>query len=521
MDIPYTGDELRRHDEEQRRRAQQIKAETKLDEEEDDDEEDYLDMSLHQPLFGGSAVAPAVPGSTVSGPAKSFDAVKTDPATKSAGTATAAASPTVVATKTAAAAATTAAAAAGIVSDLVAIPVLPSRFGCVIDFSLTVCSCNHRTLPPLYFLYRYTCDILSGVAFPFSKILFPPPPLGLRVILSLAAACSVPAAFPMFPSLEPKPVADEFGLVINPNDFILPDVIMPSAVGKSKTVQDEVMAVEEKTLPPVHVVARPVTVAVHCPVRFINFEGRADGKALKEILSYVKPRKLVLVHGSDANKSHLQGYVERSITDCKQVLVPPKGQIVDISADRSVFAVRFGDAFERMLQWQELKHNYHVAWFDGDIRLDERGLPTLQSRRALSAATVTSVSTAAAPSASSTTSVVAGAPVHTLSFARTHVLSALEALDSAMEDTTLTELPELVTDRIGSDSEQRVHAGFLRAAATAVAGTGGVGDGHAKVFLGEVTLPEVKRALNQEAIQAELIDQVLVCSGGQVNIRKV
>jgi hypothetical protein len=329
----------------------------------------------------------------------------------------------------------------------------------------------------------------------------------------------------MFPSLEPKPVADEYGLVINPNDFILPDVLMPSAVGKSKMAQDEVMAIEDKTLPPVHVVARPVTVAVHCPIRFINFEGRADGKALKEILSYVKPRKLVLVHGSDANKAHLQGYVERSISDCKQVLVPPKGQIVDISADRSVFAVRFGDAFERMLQWQELKHNYHVAWFDGDIRLDERGLPTLQSRRAISVATATTASSAVsvvAPSAaSSTTSAVAGPPARTLSFARTHVLSALEALDSAMEDTTLVELPVLVTDRIGSDCVERAHAGFLRAAATAVAGTGGVGDGHAKVFLGEVTLPEVKRALNQEAIQAELIDQVLVCSGGQVNIRKV
>ena len=43
----------------------------------------------------------------------------------------------------------------------------------------------------------------------------------------------------------------------------------------------------------------------------------------------------------------------------------------------------------------------------------------------------------------------------------------------------------------------------------------------AQLFLGDVKLADIKRALNQEAIHAEFVGGVLVCCEGYVNIRKV
>jgi hypothetical protein len=44
------------------------------------------------------------------------------------------------------------------------------------------------------------------------------------------------------------------------------------------------------------------SVAVKCGVMYIDFEGRSDGRSIKKILSTVLPRKLILIHASDAAK---------------------------------------------------------------------------------------------------------------------------------------------------------------------------------------------------------------------------
>lgn len=45
--------------------------------------------------------------------------------------------------------------------------------------------------------------------------------------------------------------------------------------------------------------------------------------------------------------------------------------------------------------------------------------------------------------------------------------------------------------------------------------------GHSAVFLGDLGLSDMKKLLNQKAIKADIINGVIVCSGGAVNIRKV
>lgn len=45
---------------------------------------------------------------------------------------------------------------------------------------------------------------------------------------------------------------------------------------------------------------------------FIDFEGRSDGESAKKILSQIKPKQLIIVHGSSAATRHLAQYAQQN-----------------------------------------------------------------------------------------------------------------------------------------------------------------------------------------------------------------
>lgn len=47
-------------------------------------------------------------------------------------------------------------------------------------------------------------------------------------------------------------------------------------------------------------------------MEFIDFEGRSDGESIKKILSQIKPKQLVIVHGSAAATRNLAEYCEKN-----------------------------------------------------------------------------------------------------------------------------------------------------------------------------------------------------------------
>ena len=53
-------------------------------------------------------------------------------------------------------------------------------------------------------------------------------------------------------------------------------------------------------------------VKILCKVEFIDFEGRSDGESVKKILSQIKPKQLVIVHGSAAATRHLSEYCQKN-----------------------------------------------------------------------------------------------------------------------------------------------------------------------------------------------------------------
>ncbi|KAL5994370.1 hypothetical protein ACLOJK_024420 [Asimina triloba] len=111
---------------------------------------------------------------------------------------------------------------------------------------------------------------------------------------------------PMFPFFENSPEWDDFGEVINPDDYVIKEdelnqASMLAIGGELDGKLDEGAASWLLDTRPSKVVSNELTVQVKCSLIYMDFEGRSDGRSIKAILGHVAPLKL-----SENNKRVLQ-----------------------------------------------------------------------------------------------------------------------------------------------------------------------------------------------------------------------
>ncbi|GFZ15350.1 cleavage and polyadenylation specificity factor 100 [Actinidia rufa] len=102
---------------------------------------------------------------------------------------------------------------------------------------------------------------------------------------------------PMFPFYENNPEWDDFGEIINPDDYVIKEEDMYQGSlqvgGDLNGKLDEASASLILDMAPSKVVSNELTVQVKCSLVYMDFEGRSDGRSLKSILAHVAPLKLV------------------------------------------------------------------------------------------------------------------------------------------------------------------------------------------------------------------------------------
>lgn len=59
-------------------------------------------------------------------------------------------------------------------------------------------------------------------------------------------------------------------------------------------------------------ISKHMHLQILCKVEFIDFEGRSDGESIKKILSQIKPKQLVIVHGSAEATRNLADFCEEN-----------------------------------------------------------------------------------------------------------------------------------------------------------------------------------------------------------------
>eukprot|EP00953_Heterococcus_sp_UTEX-ZZ885_P036785 18933-Heterococcus_DN1.PRE.1 len=125
-------------------------------------------------------------------------------------------------------------------------------------------------------------------------------------------------------------------------------------------------------------------IEVRCRVAYIDMEGLSDGRSIKNLISTVGPKQLVIVGGGSSSVNALgdharekRAYGKRLVSALINALVlmnklaisdlrvfaPASGEQVTVSLDTDVFDVLLHDALYTKLRWHSLK-GYELAQID-------------------------------------------------------------------------------------------------------------------------------------------------------------
>ncbi|RLN63180.1 hypothetical protein BBJ28_00009742 [Nothophytophthora sp. Chile5] len=191
--------------------------------------------------------------------------------------------------------------------------------------------------------------------------------------------------YPMFFAVEPKIEWDEYGEIINPDDFkdatLLANRqarrnIIEDADGDVDMENGDQDAVVETR--PTKSVTSEVTVNIAARITQVDFDGVADGRAIRNCLGNVKPRKLILIHGTEETTSELKKFVESSIPLCEAVFTPNVMECIDIESDTNVYKLAVKEALYTSAVFRKVG-GHEVAYVTGQLALSENSsVPVLQ-----------------------------------------------------------------------------------------------------------------------------------------------
>ncbi|PIA49419.1 hypothetical protein AQUCO_01300318v1 [Aquilegia coerulea] len=169
---------------------------------------------------------------------------------------------------------------------------------------------------------------------------------------------------PMFPFHENVSEWDDFGEVINPDDYVIKEDAMDQTYMEVGGDLDENSANLIFDSKPSKVVSEELTVQVRCSLAYMDFEGRSDGRSIKSILAHVAPLKLVLVHGSNEATDHLKEHCTKHV--CPHVYAPKIGETIDATSDLCAYKVQLSERLMSNVLFKKLG-DYEIAWADAEL----------------------------------------------------------------------------------------------------------------------------------------------------------
>ena len=188
----------------------------------------------------------------------------------------------------------------------------------------------------------------------------------------------VKKTYPMYPCVETKIKWDDYGEIINPQDFMIFDQHQsaggarrgPDEENKENKQKDEEM-VEEVEEIPTQCISDVQTVTVAANVSYIDFEGRSDGESLKKIVSMMKPRRLIIVHGSPEATEDLAAYCRQHNIVSDKIFTPRIAEVVDATTESHIYQVRLKDSLVTSLNFSKAKDGVELAWVEGELEMAE------------------------------------------------------------------------------------------------------------------------------------------------------
>ncbi|XP_033241874.1 probable cleavage and polyadenylation specificity factor subunit 2 [Drosophila pseudoobscura] len=184
----------------------------------------------------------------------------------------------------------------------------------------------------------------------------------------------------MFPYHEEKIKYDEYGEIINLDDYRIADMnnteFPPEEQNKENVKKEEpgigieqqangAMDTDVQLLEkPTKLINQRKTIEVNAQIQRIDFEGRSDGESMLKILSQLRPRRVIVVHGTEEGTQVVAKHCEQNVG--ARVFTPQKGEIIDVTTEIHIYQVRLTEGLVSQLQFQKGK-DAEVAWVDGRL----------------------------------------------------------------------------------------------------------------------------------------------------------
>uniref|UniRef100_A0A1B0GEA0 Cleavage and polyadenylation specificity factor subunit 2 n=1 Tax=Glossina morsitans morsitans TaxID=37546 RepID=A0A1B0GEA0_GLOMM len=185
----------------------------------------------------------------------------------------------------------------------------------------------------------------------------------------------------MFPFQEEKIKCDEYGEVINLDDYRIADMNYEASLeehNKENIKKEEMKGEKSKTEDEIQLLEKPTkccnqrkTIEVNCQIQRIDFEGRSDGESMLKILSQLRPRRVIVVHGSEDATQVVAKHCQQNIG--ARIFTPHKGEIIDVTTETHIYQVRLTEGLVTQLQFQKSK-NAEIAWVDARIGMRKQAI---------------------------------------------------------------------------------------------------------------------------------------------------
>ncbi|XP_036335119.1 probable cleavage and polyadenylation specificity factor subunit 2 isoform X2 [Rhagoletis pomonella] len=188
--------------------------------------------------------------------------------------------------------------------------------------------------------------------------------------------------YAMFPFHEEKIKCDEYGEIINLEDYRISDVGFEATIDEhnkenikkeepkeSKASTNDVQLLEK----PTKCTSQRKTIEINAQIQRIDFEGRSDGESMLKILSQLRPRRVIVVHGTEDATSVVAKHCQQNIG--ARVFTPQKGETIDATTESHIYQVRLTEGLVAQLQFQKGK-DAEVAWVDARIGVRTQAIDT-------------------------------------------------------------------------------------------------------------------------------------------------
>ncbi|RPA73293.1 hypothetical protein BJ508DRAFT_419095 [Ascobolus immersus RN42] len=103
------------------------------------------------------------------------------------------------------------------------------------------------------------------------------------------------------------------------------------------------------------------TITLNCQVTYIDYQGLHDSKTLQNLLPKIKPRKLILIAGTTRETDSIASYCRNLWTPKTpraqrevDIYTPQNGETVNASVDTNAWVLRLSDTLVRQLKWQNV-----------------------------------------------------------------------------------------------------------------------------------------------------------------------